>query len=275
MRVQQKQQTRERVLEAAFEEFTRKGLLVTKTADIAKAAHVSHGSIFAHFPTRDALVLMVINQFGLHLGEELRKRMKVGSLESVLITHLKVLEKWEPFITQLVICGPHLPEDIRVAIFNIQSGIAFYLEQALAGMEFSSKVPRYLILNTWLGLIYYYLANRELFCPNGSVLAAKGKELVDFFIQLIKGDICMQKCNSCTSCGMPLQKASDHALSDETIPFCSHCTNSDGKLKPYAEVLEGTKNYFVHYQGIDPGKAQEMAENLLKKQPVWRGKDGK
>jgi hypothetical protein len=211
----------------------------------------------------------VINHFGVHLGTELRSKIKPGSLESVLTTHLKVLEKWEPFITQLVICGPHLPDDIKVAIFNIQSGIAFYLEQALSGLEFPPQVPHYLILNTWLGLVYYYLANRELFCPKGSVLAAKGKELVQFFIHLIKGDNSMKKCDSCTSCGMPLQKPSDHALADEMIPYCSHCTKSDGTLKSYEEVLEGTAGYFIHSQGLDPKKAKEMAANLLNKQPVW------
>ncbi|MBS0630191.1 MAG: AraC family transcriptional regulator [Verrucomicrobia bacterium] len=79
----------------------------------------------------------------------------------------------------------------------------------------------------------------------------------------------MNKCHSCSSCGMPLQNPSDHALADETIPYCSHCTNKDGSLKSYEEVLEGTKGYFIDYQGLDPQAAQKMAENVLKKQPAW------
>lgn len=79
----------------------------------------------------------------------------------------------------------------------------------------------------------------------------------------------MTKCNSCSSCGMPLQKPSDHALANEKIPYCNHCTKSDGSLKSYEEVLEGTKGYFIHSQGLAPQAAQKMAENLLKKQPAW------
>lgn len=184
-RQQQKQQTKEKVLKTAFEEFSSGGLMATKTLDIAKAAKISHGSIFAHFPTRESLILAVIDEFGMHLGIELKNKMKPGSLETVLTTHLSVLQMWEPFYTQLVICGPLLDQDLRTAIVNIQSGIAFYLEQALSSEEL--KVPLHFVLNTWLGLVHYYLANRELFSPNRSVLAAKGPELIQFFNKLIKG----------------------------------------------------------------------------------------
>lgn len=79
----------------------------------------------------------------------------------------------------------------------------------------------------------------------------------------------MTKCQSCTSCGMPFKKGSDHALNDESIPYCTQCTKEDGTLKSYREVLEGTKAYFIHSQGLDPQAAHKMAETLLKKQPVW------
>lgn len=79
----------------------------------------------------------------------------------------------------------------------------------------------------------------------------------------------MKKCESCTSCGMPFQQPSDHALADASNPFCTHCARDDGSLKSYEEVLEGTKGYFMHSQGLDPQAAKRMAETLLKKQPAW------
>jgi hypothetical protein len=69
---------------------------------------------------------------------------------------------------------------------------------------------------------------------------------------------------------MPFHNASDHALGNESIPYCSSCTNSDGTLKSYNEVLEATKGYFISAQGIDPDAATRMAETLLKKQPAWK-----
>ena len=186
-RQQQKEQTKERLLKTAFEEFSAGGLLATKTLDIARAANLSHGAIFVHFPTREALILAVIHEFGMQLGTEFQKSMTEGSFEAVLKTHLKVLQEWEPFYTQLVICGPHLPEEIRTEIFNIQSGIAYFMEKALANQKISKQAPLHLIMNTWIGLVHHYLANRDLFAPNGSVLAKKGKELIQFFTHLIKG----------------------------------------------------------------------------------------
>lgn len=186
-RQEQKQQTKERLLKSAFEEFSRGGILATKTVEIARAADISHGSIFAHFPTREALLLAVIDEFGMQLGMQFQSQMKQGSLEEVLTTHIKVLKQWEPFYTQLVISAPHLPLEIRTSIFNIQAGIAGYIEKALANQDFAPQAPLHLILNTWLGLVHYYLANRDLFSVKGSVLKEKGPELIQFFINLIKG----------------------------------------------------------------------------------------
>jgi AcrR family transcriptional regulator len=131
-RQKQKQQTKEKLLKTAFEKFSSGGLLTTRTLDIAQSANVSHGAIFAHFPTREALLLAVIDEFGMQLGIQFQNQMKQGTLEEVLITHLNVIRKWEPFYMQLVICAPHLPQDIRTSIVNIQSGIAYYLEKALS-----------------------------------------------------------------------------------------------------------------------------------------------
>lgn len=80
----------------------------------------------------------------------------------------------------------------------------------------------------------------------------------------------MKKCEACTSCGMPFKSSADHALANEEIPYCSHCTREDGTLKSYEDVLEGTTDYFIRSQGLDPKAATRMAETLLKKQPAWR-----
>lgn len=185
-RKEQKQQTKEKLLRAAFERFSTEGILATKTLDIAKEAAISHGAIFAHFPNREALLLAVIDEFGMQLGTQFQTQLQEGTVEEVLTTHINVLRDWEPFYTQLVICAPHLPLEIRTAIFTIQAGIAGFIERALAGQSF--KAPIHLILNTWLGLIHYYLANRDLFSINGSVLRSKGPELIQFFVNLTKGE---------------------------------------------------------------------------------------
>ena len=77
-------------------------------------------------------------------------------------------------------------------------------------------------------------------------------------------------CPSCYSCGMPLEKASDHALGDINQQFCVHCTNEQGQLKPYEDILSGMANYLVHSQGVAITAAKEIAKDVLANQPAWR-----
>jgi AcrR family transcriptional regulator len=75
-RQEQKAATRERLVEGAMDLFARKGILETKTADIAKAIGMSHGIVFLHFPKRDDLVIAVIDEFARRLSVELRKGLE-------------------------------------------------------------------------------------------------------------------------------------------------------------------------------------------------------
>lgn len=189
-RKEQKERTREHLLQTAYQEFAKRGILATKTLDIAQAAGVSHGTLFVHFATRDALLLQVIEDFGLTMGKRLQQlaEQKQG-VKATLEAHLAMIRDYEPFYAQLVIEGPLLPPLARYKIFLIQSGIADYLEKA-AKLDMAKglvrRVPLHLMLNTWMGLLHYYLANRDLFAPHQSVLAVRGAELIDHFMNCIK-----------------------------------------------------------------------------------------
>ena len=185
-RKEQKEQTRELLLNTAVEQFAEKGILATTTVDIAKAAGVAHGTIFVHFPTRDDLLNQVISDFGNRIGHELKRLTgQGGGVREILSAHLRVIELYEPFYSRLVNEGPVLPRGARNIIFLIQSGIAYYLEKALAAdvkKKLVRSVPIYLLLNSWLGTINYYLANRDKFAPGRSVISLYGRELLDYFM---------------------------------------------------------------------------------------------
>ena len=176
-RTAQKQQTRNHLLNMAYGQFSQKGFLATKTLDIATAAGVSHGALFVHFPTKEKLLENVIDEFGLKLGTKLKQLMGGGSAKDVLTAHLEAIEEYEPFYANLVIEGPLLSPSARNRVFLIQSGIAHYLEKTLR----QSSIPIHFLLNSWLGLIHYYLANRDKFAPGKSVIATCGKDLLNHF----------------------------------------------------------------------------------------------
>src|ERR1700722_270789 len=91
-RQEQQIATRRRLVNAAMSLFARDGIADTTTADIAKSIRMSHGNVFAHFPTRDDLVIAVIDEFGRRLAVEFRQVLEEDlGLRAVLRAHLKVL----------------------------------------------------------------------------------------------------------------------------------------------------------------------------------------
>lgn len=188
-RHEQKEQTRKHIVEVAFRQFAEKGLMAARTLDIARAAGIAHGTVFVHFPTREALLIHVIEEFGNRITRRIHELASCGgSVREVLEAHLNGLMEYEAFYTRLITERPMLPEEVHHSIVGIQSAISFHLQQAAEAEMNAGKIrpmPLHLFFNTWLGLIHYYLSNGDLFAPGESVLKRYGKELVDHFLALI------------------------------------------------------------------------------------------
>jgi AcrR family transcriptional regulator len=189
-RKDQKARTREKIIKAAMGRLAETGLTRASTADIAESARVSHGTIFAHFPTREALLTAVIEEFGDRVVGRIHELASSGSgVREILIAHLQGLIEFETFYTRLVTEGRLMPEKARQTLIVIQSAISFHISQAAeSGMEEGviKRMPVHLLFNTWIGLVHYYLENGDLFSPRGSVLLQRGPELIDHYMNLIR-----------------------------------------------------------------------------------------
>ena len=188
-REQRKERTRQALVAAAIVHFARDGLAEARTADIAAAAGVSHGTVFLHFPTRDDLLAAAIEQVGARVAGRLHELVEEGSgVRGVLAAHLEGLAELEPFYTRLVTQGTTLPGAARGAMVAIQSAISFHLAEAAerdVARGVVRRIPLHLLFNTWVGLVHHYLANAALFSPRGSVLRRHGGELLDHYLSLI------------------------------------------------------------------------------------------
>ncbi|MGZ5278716.1 MAG: zinc ribbon domain-containing protein [Pseudobdellovibrionaceae bacterium] len=80
----------------------------------------------------------------------------------------------------------------------------------------------------------------------------------------------IEKCKSCGSCGMPMEKAEDFALGDIASLYCRYCTDKAGKLLGYDEILQANASYYKESQGMTDQAALKMATDLLKSQPAWK-----
>jgi AcrR family transcriptional regulator len=189
-RQEQKEATRERLVNAAIALFARNGIVQTTTADIAKSIRMSHGIVFLHFPTRDDLVIAVIDEFGRRLAAEFRQAFEQDlGLRAVLQAHLRVLAEFEPFYARLVTEASLLPPKVRSTLLMLHAAVSQRIFLALererkAGR--ARKFERPLIFNTWIGLVHHYLVNRDVFANGNSVIAQQGETLVQHFMTLVK-----------------------------------------------------------------------------------------
>lgn len=186
----QKEQTRQLLLQTAYVLFSRHGFLHTRMSDIAKAAGVSHGTVFLHFETQEALISEVIDVYGRKIA--LRTHELTDScdhLEEILSSHLAGIREFEPFYTWLVIENTMLPQGARDTWISIQSAISFHFSQ-VAEKELQanqkSQIPVSILFNMWIGLVHHYLASGDLFAPEGNVIARYGSSLIQNYIKLIQ-----------------------------------------------------------------------------------------
>jgi AcrR family transcriptional regulator len=188
-RQEQKEITRAGLIKTAAQLFAKKGIAGTATADVAKAQKVSHGTVFVHFPTRDELILAVIEEFGAKLSQQFGGCDKQEDLKGLLEFHLEVLTEYEDFYSRLLAEVAYLPEKVKSLVFMLNSAVSWKLYETAKPLMESGQlksIPRPLLFNTWISLIQYYLVNRELLSDKLPILKDKKSELVNHFIKLIQ-----------------------------------------------------------------------------------------
>lgn len=191
-RSQRKTQTRERLVRHALHACSRQGFSAVRTADIAKAAGLSHGALFVHFPSRDDLLREVAAHFGRNLTDRLHALATDGaSLGDVLRAHLECIREREDLYRRFIVEGPAHAPGFRTIWTGIQSAISHHLSRAAQREERAGRnrrVAPHLLFNTWIGLVHHYLIHKDLFAPRGSVLEKVGPELIEHFLLLLRKD---------------------------------------------------------------------------------------
>nr|WP_319488902.1 TetR/AcrR family transcriptional regulator [uncultured Caproiciproducens sp.] len=186
----QKEHTKEVLTKTAFAVFSQQGIMNTRISDLAQAAGVSHGTVFIHFPTLDTLIAEVIETY---VGKIAKRTHELAdsctTVREVLAAHLIGIQEFEPFYARLVIENRLLPQTARDTWITLQSAISFHFAQAAEREMQAGKLkqmPVDLLFNIWLGLINHYLANADLFAPDGNVIDRYGETLVDGYMKLIQ-----------------------------------------------------------------------------------------
>lgn len=186
----QKEQTRNSIIEAAFIEFAKSGIISTKTSDIANAANVSHGTIFSHFPNKEILIDEVISEFKTIIATRLHE-LSLGSCEmkEILKAHIIGISEYEDFYTRLILESRMLNKSARNTVISLQSTIAVHIIEIAEKDMINGSIKMMsldLFFNTWLGLVHYYILNSDLFEGKGLFYERYGDMLIEHFLNLVR-----------------------------------------------------------------------------------------
>ena len=188
IREKQKQETRKLILQKAKECFIREGFLKTPVSKISIRAQVAHGTIFAHFKSKDGLILETIDLEMSEIGKAIEQLLTLSeNVEDILRLYLELIAQKEDFFSVLARETPFYSLNLRRKLIFRDSVIRSYFFQKIS--EDNNAMSREEIssaLNWLFGTINYYLANREMFVQSGSVIEKFSEAILATFKKIIR-----------------------------------------------------------------------------------------
>lgn len=186
----QREQTRRQLVASGLRVVADRGFAAATTAAIAKDSGKAHGTVFVHFPTRDALVAELVEEVGRAISHRLAElSAEQAGLADVLDAHLAALADNEILYARLLREATTLPLAARARVFALQSGIAWRLRHALerdAQRGTVRAIDPVMLGNVWIALTNHYLMNGDLFAPGKSVIATRGADLKAQLLALLQ-----------------------------------------------------------------------------------------
>ncbi|MDR1639171.1 MAG: TetR/AcrR family transcriptional regulator [Clostridiales bacterium] len=187
-RTLQEEATRESIVKTAMRIYGEQGFSVPVSV-IANEAGVSHGSIIVHFTSKEELFRSATERFFEDTGKRMHDiAMAQVGFKECLTEFLELVEEHELFYKRLTMELSNMPADIKIMMASLRSANMLHFEMAAERDMRLGKIrelPVRMMFNTWMGLVFYYLQNGDLFAPGESVIKRFKGELVEFFSTLV------------------------------------------------------------------------------------------
>jgi len=124
-----RQVTRQKIEMAALSLFARKGLSV-KVSEIATACEISQGLMYSHYPSKDALIIELVQQA---LTSSSKYVMEHAGSDETAVTKIKNITK------MMCLMFSDAPFGIDYFMFMVQVGMSNFLQQN--SLAFSDEIP--------------------------------------------------------------------------------------------------------------------------------------
>ncbi len=154
--------TRDRILDAALDIFSRKGYHSTRLDEIVEEAHVSKGSIYFHFPNKEKLFLALVDQFADLLERRVTEAIQneAQGMDRVRVALVTVLETFGRYrrpakilLVQAVGLGTAFEKKRLAVNERFAMLIKAYLDEAVAVGDIAPGDTE-VIAHAWMGAIY-------------------------------------------------------------------------------------------------------------------------
>jgi AcrR family transcriptional regulator len=153
----QRQETRRRLYQCALDVFRRDGVANCRIEDIAKAAGVSRGAFYFHFPTKDAVLLERMRETEVQICGAIDALPEDAALERVLsVLIAELADIWErdpgllPAVTSTALYYTASTMSDQEAM-RLRSVLCARFRGASARRELSARLPGELVGDLYLG----------------------------------------------------------------------------------------------------------------------------
>ena len=154
--------TRERILDAALNNFSRKGYHDTRLDEIVDESSTSKGAIYFHFPNKEQLFLALVDQFANLLERQVKEaiaqeRQGMARVRIALETCLKTFGQYRRpakiLLVQAAGLGTTFEKKRGEVNERFANLIAIYLQEAIDTSDIES-IDVEVVSFAWMGAIY-------------------------------------------------------------------------------------------------------------------------
>lgn len=154
--------TKEKILDAALDIFSRQGYYDTKLDEIADESKTSKGAIYFHFPNKEKLFLALVDQFADLLERRVNEKtetLPIGvarvqvALETVMDTFGKYRRPAKILLIQAVGLGSVFEKKRLETINRFAELIRIHLDEAISEGVLE-PVDTEVVAHAWMGAIY-------------------------------------------------------------------------------------------------------------------------
>lgn len=162
---------KQKIIEMAEDLFRRHGFEATSMRDIASAANMQPASMYYHFPSKDEILLGVLEKGGATLEADVCRALsgKTGAwerMEAASIAHVRGVVNWPGAFQLLFIMPPqHYPASIKNQIVAVRDRYESIFADLVAALPLREGADRHYVRLTLIGALswplIWYKAERD------------------------------------------------------------------------------------------------------------------